>query len=74
MSAAPLNSTLIRIDATFYYKLNQKAYGLSMQTIKQRKYYWYLGFFHYIWFIDSENLRFILILKEKLGRVRHLLL
>ena len=23
-------------------------------------------FFHYIWSIDSENLRFILILKEKM--------
>ena len=25
-------------------------------------------FFHYIWFIDSENLCFILILKEKMTR------
>ena len=25
-------------------------------------------FFHYIWFINSENLRFILILKEKITR------
>ena len=25
-------------------------------------------FFHYIWFIDSKNLYFILILKEKMTR------
>ena len=30
--------------------------------------------FHYIWFIDSENLCFIFILKEKMTRFRHLIL
>ena len=35
-----------------------------MQTIKPSKYSWYLDIFHYIWFIDSENLCVILILKE----------
>ena len=33
-----------------------------------------LRFFHYIWFIDSENLYFILILKEKMTRFWHLIL
>ena len=31
-------------------------------------------FFHYIWFIDSENLSFILILKVKMTRFWHLIL
>ena len=31
-------------------------------------------FFLYIWFIDSENLSFILILKEKMTRFWHLVL
>ena len=35
----------IRTVTIFYYKLNQKAYGPSMETIKQWKYYWYLDFF-----------------------------
>ena len=37
-----------------------------MQTLKQSKYCWYLDFFHYICYIDSENLCFIHILKEKI--------
>ena len=68
LSAMPQNMTLIRIFTTFYEKLNQNAYGTSMQTIKQWKYCWYLDFFIYIWFIDSENLCFILILKWKMTR------
>ena len=35
ISAAPLNTALIRIITIFYKKLNQNAYGTSMQTIKQ---------------------------------------
>ena len=31
-------------------------------------------FFHYIWFIDQENLYFILILKDKMARFLHLIL
>ena len=31
-------------------------------------------FFHHIWFIDSEKLCFILSLKEKTTRFRHLIL
>ena len=45
ISASPLNTALIRIVTIFYYKLNQNAYGPKMQTIKQWKYFWYLGFF-----------------------------
>ena len=44
-SAAPLNTALIRIVTIFYQKLKQNAYEPSMQTIKQRKYCWYLDFF-----------------------------
>ena len=50
ISASPLiittalNVTLIRIVTIFYWKLNQNAYGRSMQTIKQWKYCWYLDF------------------------------
>ena len=45
LSAMPQNMALIRIFTTFYEKLNQNAYGTSMQTIKQWKYCWYLDFF-----------------------------
>ena len=31
-------------------------------------------FFHYIWFIDSKDFRFILILKEKMRRLWHFML
>ena len=34
-SAAPLNTAVIRIVTIFYYKLNQIAYGIRMQTMKQ---------------------------------------
>ena len=43
-----------------------------MPEIKQWKYCWYLVcllfFFHYICFIDSENLYFIPVLKDKITR------
>ena len=35
MSTATLNTAVIRIVTIFYQKLNQNAYGPSMQTIKQ---------------------------------------
>ena len=60
------------------FRLNQNGYRTSIQTIKQWKYCWYLVvffvFFRYIWFIDSENLYFILILKDKMTRFWHLIL
>ena len=31
-------------------------------------------FFHYVWFIDSENVCFIHILKEKMARYWYLIL
>ena len=36
---------------------------------KTMKIFLIFRFFHYIWFIDSENLCFILILKEKNDKV-----
>ena len=43
-----------------------------MQTIKEWKYCWYLDIFNVfgilIAYVDTENLSFILILKEKLTR------
>ena len=45
----------------------QNAYGPNIQT-KTLKILLIFRFFHYIWFIDSENLCFILILKEKMTR------
>ena len=41
------------------------AYGTSKQAIKQRIF----RYFDYIWFIDSVNLCFIFILKEKNEKV-----
>ena len=38
ISAAPLNTALIRIVTIFYYKSNQNEYGTRIQTIKQLKY------------------------------------
>ena len=35
INAAPLNTGLIRIATKFYQKLNQNAYRISMQKIKQ---------------------------------------
>ena len=63
ISAAPLNTALIRIVTRFYKKLNQHAHGTTEQTMK------IFRFFYYIWFIDSEILCFILILKEKMARL-----
>ena len=40
-----------------------------MQTIKTVKILLMFRFFHYIWFIDSENLCFILFLKGKMRKV-----
>ena len=62
ISAAAVSTALIKIVTIFYKKLNQNACGTSIQIIKHWK---YCRHFHYIWFIDSENLYFILILKEK---------
>ena len=45
MSTATLNTAVIRIVTIFYQNLNQNAYGPSMQTIKQWKYFWDLYFF-----------------------------
>ena len=56
-----------------YVKDACNGYGTSMETIKQWKYCWYLVFSHYIWFIESENLYFILVLKDKMTRFWHLI-
>ena len=66
ISAASLHAVLIRIVPTLCQKLNQNAYGPSVQTILL-----IFRFLYYIWFIDSENLCFIFficILKKKLTR------
>ena len=68
VKAPPLNTALIRVVTIFYWKLNQNANGTSIQTIKQLKYCWFLDFF-IMQFIDSENLCFIFILKEKNDKV-----
>ena len=47
-------------------KKEKKRKKISMQTIKQLLIF---RFFHYIWFIDSEHLCFILILKEKITKL-----
>ena len=45
INAAPLNTALFRIDTTFQYKLNQNAYGTSIQTIKRWKHCLYLNYY-----------------------------
>ena len=73
ISAERLITALIRIVTIFCYKLNQHAYGTSMQTIKQWKYCWYLDFF-IICGLLIVRICFILILNEKMKRFRHLIL
>ena len=68
--ATPLNTAHIRMVTIFYYKLNQNIYSNknAMEVLL------IFRFFHYIWFIDSENLCLILILKEKMTKFWHAIL
>ena len=71
ISVTPLNVVLIRIVTIFYLKLNQNAYRPNMKTIKILLIF---RFLYYIWFIDSQNLYFILILIEEMLRYWHVIL
>ena len=74
LSAALLNTAHIRIVTIFYQRLNWNTYGPSIANNKTVKILWIFRFFHYIWFIDRENLNLTIILKEKMTRFWHLIL
>ena len=73
-STTPLNATMIRIDTIFYYKLNQNAYGPSIQTIKQWKYCWYLDFFIIFGLLIVKIYVSFLFWKKKMSRFWRLIL
>ena len=66
--AAPLHTALIGIVATILLEVKPKCIWTYYANHKTTKILLIFRFYHYILFIDSENLCFILILKEKMTR------
>ena len=76
ISAAPQNMALIGMVILFLYSNGSwtKCIWTYYANNKAMKILLILRFFHNIWFICSENVCLILILKEKLTRFWHLIL
>ena len=74
ISSAPLNTALIRIVTVLLLEAKPTCIWIQYDKNKTTTTLLIFRFFHYMWFIDSKNLCFIFILKEKMTRFFHLLL